>query len=275
MIVNDSITQHTIMKKLLITTLFVICLAGATMAQRGFHIGFTSIYNFSYILNQNNYETLDQVPVISKSELAYNLKFGYNLGLSTGYNFNRKYGIQAEILYNLAGQNYEDTFQPGSPYPNPYHVVREVNLRYLQIPLFFKYKFDAGQNFRMYTLVGPTIGFLLSAEETVIINDEERTDLSDPYDKFNHFDWGVSLGAGTEYFFTKYLYLNVGFRTYFGIADMNGPKIKDLEWFSKNDVSYAPSHNFRVGLNVGLHLLISPDNPFGKKTEPIEPMQTN
>ena len=263
------------MKGKLLATLFILFVALGVQAQRGFNIGFTSLYNFSYILNQNNYETLDQVSVISDSELAYDLKFGYCLGASGGFNFNRKYGIQASILYTKAGQNYEDTFRPGPPYPDPYHVIRQVDLTYLQIPVHFKYKFNAGENFRMYVMAGPAIGFLLRAEETVIINGEQRTDLTDPYDKFNHFDWGVSLGAGTEYFFTKYLYASLGFGTYFGIADMNGRQIKDLEWFSKNDVSYAPSHNFRLGLNVGIHLFISKEDPFSKKKESVNPGRTN
>lgn len=264
------------MKYLIPLLAFFLSCSLSTFAQRGFNAGVSAMFNNSWILNQNNFETLDQCNAIAKSELAYRFKFGYSVGAVLGYNFNRKYGLQTSINYNKAGQRYKDTFQPGATCPDPYTVERIVDLRYIQIPLHFKYKFDAGKNFRMYTLVGPQIGFLTGVKEEVTILGEKRTDLTDPNEKFNKFDWGVSIGAGTEYFFTENLYVNLGLMAYYGIADANGARIKQLEWFSKNDVSYQSSHNFRVGLIVGVHYLFSSSGPFKDKGDkPVVPGTTN
>lgn len=247
-------------------------------AQRGINVGVTAIFSNSWILDQNNFETLDGCDAIARSEMAYRFTFGYSAGLTYGYNFNKRLGLQSAIYYSRAGQKYDDTFHPGASCPDPYHVVRNVDLRYLQFPLQLKVKFNAGKKFRMYTLLGPQFGTLLAASERVIINDVERTDLTDPDDKFHKFDWGVTLGAGTEFFFTESLYANFGFITYYAISDLNGDKIKDVEWFSKNDVKYRSSHNFRVGLSIGVHYLFNMQNPFGgdKKNEaPVVPGQTN
>lgn len=264
------------MKKRLLVIAVIVCCSIGAYAQKGFHIGFTSMYHNTWILNQNNFETLDMCPAIAKSELAYRFKFGYSLGASFGYNFNRKYGLQSAIMYNKAGQRYEDTFQPGPTCPSPYNVERIVGLYYLQIPLQFKYKFDAGKRFRMYTLIGPQLGILMRSEEEVIINGIARTDLTPSDQKFAKIDVGATLGLGTEYFITKNIYANLGLVTYYGFTDVNGPKIRDLEWFSKNDVSYQTSNNFRVGLVFGIHYLFGSNNPFKDKSEePIEPGTTN
>lgn len=266
------------LRTITIIAAIILSASVSTYAQRGFNVGATAIFSNSWILDQNNFETLDQCDAIARSELAYKFTLGYNVGITYGYNFNKRFGIQSAIYYTKAGQKYEDTFNPGPTCPNPYHVIRKVDLRYIQFPLHFKVKFDAGKNFRMYTLLGPQFGALLSATETVNINDVERTDLTSEDEKFRKFDWGVSLGFGTEYFITKNIYANFGLITYYAIGDLNGEKIKDVEWFSKNDVKYRSSHNFRVGLSVGIHYLFDMSNPFGGKDKndgEVVPGQTN
>lgn len=266
------------LRTIIVISIVTLCVNWDAYAQKGFNVGATAIFSNAWILDQNNFETLDQCNAIARSELAYKFTFGYNVGLTYGYNFNKRFGVQSAIYYARAGQKYEDTFNPGPTCPNPYHVVRVVDLRYLQFPVHFKVKFKAGKKFKMYTLLGPQFGALISASETVTINDLERTDLTSPDDKFHKFDWGVSLGAGTEYFFTENMYANIGFITYYAIGDLNSDKIKNVEWFSKNDVKYRSSHNFRVGISVGIHYLFDMSNPFGGKEKdggPVVPGQTN
>lgn len=264
------------MRKVWVISIILLLVCGTLQAQKGFHVGVSAIFNSSWILNQNNFETLDQCSVIASSELAYTFTFGYNAGLSFGYNFNKKYGIQSGLLFNKAGQLYDDTFNPGAAAcVNPYVVSRKVRLYYLQFPVYFKYKFDAGKHFRMYSLIGPIFAARVGATESVVINGVERTDLLSTDQKFNRFDWGVSLGVGSEYFFTSNLYLNFGLVTYFGVSDLNGPTIKEVEWFSKNDVSYQKSHNFRAGIHLGVNYLFGAGNTFGGKESTVIPGQTN
>ena len=48
------------------------------------------------------------------------------------------------------------------------------------------------------------------------------------------------------------VYLTAGLHLYYGFLDVNGKAIKDLEWFSKNDISYRRSDNFRGGIQLGV-----------------------
>ncbi|MDX2001256.1 MAG: porin family protein [Chitinophagales bacterium] len=256
----------------------ILLISGASLwsnAQNGFHIGSTSTFGGSWILNQNNYETLEGCAVISKSELGYRFKFGYNLGVQMGYNFNNRIGIVWAVTYNQAGQNYEDTFNPGAAFcPDPYHVVRKIDLKYLQVPLYFKYTFGPyGKRIQYYGMLGPQLGIMLKPTETVVINGVEKTDLQSANLKFHDFDFGLALGAGADIYLNQHIYFEIGALTYLG-TDINGNYVRNLEWFSKNDVGYQSSHNFRLGLDVGIHYLFNKtaENPFKKKEGvPIPP----
>lgn len=261
--------------------MFSALLATSVLAQRGVRLGATYNPSAVFIVKQNNYETLDGCAVISRSELDYKAKWGYTVGGIVGFNFNKSLGLYSGIRYVRTGQNYEDTFNPGTQFcPSPYHVVREVDLRYLRVPLMFQYTLSfKNPKFKMYTEIGPYIGWLKSANETVVINDVERTDLTPTIDKFNKMDVGVSFGVGGEYFITRSFYLSLGLATDFGITDMNGTAVKDLEWFSKNDVGYLKSHNFNAGLSIGVHYIFNPgaSNPFKKKSggDPTSSLRIN
>jgi hypothetical protein len=261
-------TQLDQMKKTIILLTISLLISFVGYAQRGLHIGLTIAPSSVFIVNQNNFETLDRVSVISRSELDYKLKWGYAAGLQLGFNFNKHFGLQSGVGYVRTGQNYEDTFNPGAPYPTPYNVVRKVDLRYIRVPLTFQYKFHFNNTkFKMYTSIGPYFGWLLSASESVTLNDTVRTDLTPAIEKFNSLDIGMSLGVGGEYFITKNIYLNMGLAIDYGFTDMNGKAVKNLEWFSKNDVGYKKSNNFNAGLSMGIHYIFNPgaSNPFKKK----------
>jgi hypothetical protein len=256
-------------KRFTLLVILGLC-SSVAFAQRGLHLGFTAAPTASFIVKQNNYETLDGCVVISRSELDYTMKWGYTAGGVVGFNFNEHMGIQIGARYVRTGQNYEDTFNPGAQIcTNPYNVVRKVDLRYVRIPLEFRYKFDfSNPKFKMYMSAGPYIGWLIDASESVVINDVARTDLTPTIDKFDYTEIGGTFSVGGEYFITRSLYMTLGLQTDFGLTDMNGRAVKDLEWFSKNDVGYRKSRNFNTGINVGFHYIFNPgaDNPFKKKS---------
>ncbi|CAN5345981.1 hypothetical protein BH09BAC1_BH09BAC1_17000 [soil metagenome] len=263
------------MKKLLLLFALFAGFIPSLQAQRGFEVSLQGAPSAVFIVNQNNYETLDGCAVISRSELDYTSKWGYSMGGSLGYNVKKNWGIYTGIRYVRTGQNYEDTFNPGTQFcASPYHVVRTVDLRYVRVPLLFRYKFPFKNNpkFKLYASVGPYIGFLLKASEEVTINDNVRTDLTPTKEKFNKRDVGMSVGVGGEYHITRGFFLSLGLVVDYGFTDMNGVAVKDLEWFSKNDVGYKRSNNFNTGVNVGIHFVFGgTTNPFEEKKGDEEP----
>lgn len=252
--------------------LIFILVTNSLQAQKGFHVGFKSGISSAWILNQNNARTLEDYTDIAKSELAYKLKFGYNFGGVVGYNFNNNYGFQTELLYEKTGQNYEDNFTPAV---GPLNVIRRIDLRYFNIPVLFKYTSKNKENIKAYVLAGPQFGMLLRAKELVLLNGIEKIDNLSASEKFRTFDGGFALGAGVDVFFMKNFYISLGMLNYIGISDINSDAVRDF--ISKNDDSYKSSKNFRSGLNIGLHYLLSgrkispwktPSFPFEKTEKP-------
>jgi hypothetical protein len=252
------------MKTLFLSLLIVFTVT--VTAQKGFHIGASGTFNSAWILNQNNYGTLGpfQLGVVRSSEMNYKLTWGGNAGIVLGYNFKKNWGIQTEIQYNITGQKYEDNFEgpatiPEGTFTGRVNVKRDIRLSYLQIPLLAKFICSKGRTAKFFMCLGPQVGVRLTAREEVrIANYIYLPDSLDynPKQKFQTIDVGIALQLGTEIYVTDHLYFDVGLSVYGGLYDINGNALRNLDWYSKNDVNYQKSYNFRGGLMVGLHYII-------------------
>lgn len=256
------------------TVWLLLMLLGGIMeaqAQKGFHIGTTTTLNGSFIVNQNNYETLDEVPAISHSSLAYRYTWGYNLGFAMGYNFNKKIGILTSITYNKGGQHYDDTFHPDpADYPGAYHVTRRIDLSYIQIPVLFKYNFGPyKRKTNIYAMAGPELGVLLKAQEQIWINGSPKEGMQPANQKFRNIDFGIAVGTGVDYYILPQLYIEAGLLGYISVIDINSEYIQSENWFGNNNVKYKKSYNLHPGIDVGIHFLFSKgaNNPFHKKED--------
>jgi len=242
------------MKRSILFLSLVLFIGQLAYAQKGVHLGVEGAFNSVWIVNQNNYGTLDRFsdPLVRKSELAYKYKFGYHVGAQFLYNFGKSLGLQVETFYYKGGQNYEDNMQEG---PGRINVKRFVDLSYVQIPISFKYIAGKRTRVKFYTNLGLQFGFLVSRNEKVLMNNVLKVDSSglSVEEKFKNFDIGIQFGLGTHIYCTEHIYFSLGFSSYYGLRDLNGAAINDLDWFSKNDVQYQRSHNFRAGLQIGLH----------------------
>ena len=93
--------------------------------------------------------------------------FGFHLGIIIDIGFNDHFLISPEILYTNAGakQSIDQTSNfdnLGIKTSNTVKGTNYINLGYLQMPIFLKYKLDNGLNFSF----GPTIDYLLSGNYT-------------------------------------------------------------------------------------------------------------
>lgn len=257
------------MKKLYaIAALLSFC--AYTYAQTGFDIGVSGTFNSSWIYTQNNYGTLApfQNAIIRTSEMDYLPTWGGNGGLSIGYNFNRFVGAKVEVQYSTAGQKYEDNFEgpaiiPQDTFGSPserVNVKRQIKLSYVQIPVMVKVMTKKGRVAKFFAALGPQFGFRTFAQENVQVANYEYTYSPianfSPKDKFKSVDVGIALQFGTDIYATDHLYIEVGLNVYQGLTDINGKKLRDLGWYSQNDVEYHKSYNARFGLMVGVHYII-------------------
>ncbi len=255
------------MLRFLIAVLFF---ASSVRAQEGFHIGVNGAFNASFILNQNNYGTLAPFsqPPVKQSELAYIFTPGGNAGINLGYNFKRDWGVEAHLLYNKAGQHYEDDMSGpavlpqgtfGTPGNNRVKVKRNIDFQYLQIPVLVKY--SVGDKLtKFYVSAGPVIGTRLTAKENVNIAGYDYLPDSIKFttnEKFSPIDFGFALNFGVEIWFKEAWFINIGLHSFCSILDINGKKMREVDYYSKNDIEYQQSRNFYTGLNVGVNYLFN------------------
>jgi len=238
------------------------------MMRKGLHIGIVGSFNSSWILNQNNYNTLREfdIPIVRQSEMDYVFTWGGNVGVEIGYNFHKHWGLQLEPSFSWAGQTYDDDFLgsvakndltspnrvPETRYVN---VHRTIKLQYVQIPLMVKYQARLDDRTNFFVMLGPQVGIRTFGSEAVTVN---YANYADPYrftpdQKFQKLDVGLALNFGVDAYIKEWMFISVGLPIYVGITDFNGSALRKIDWYSKNDLNYQSSRNFRVGLQVGFH----------------------
>ncbi len=257
-----------IMKNHILSVLLVL-IAVVSFAQKGFHIGVSGTFSTTFIYTQNNYGTLAPfaIAVVRGSEMNYRLTIGGRTGIVAGYNFNHNWGLQAELQYLSTGQKYEDNFTGPATIPGytfgagggRVNVKREIRLSYIRVPIMAKFISNGGHTAKFYGALGPELGIRIGAKEEVKIADHiylpDNLAFSSS-EKFQAVDIGIALQLGTEVYVTDHLYLDIGFSSVIGVFDINGKKLKTLEWYSKNDVKYQKSFISNVGLVAGIHYII-------------------
>lgn len=242
------------MKKLLYLLPVILFFSIHANAQKGKEviIGVNGAITNVWVVNQNFY---------GEPEIDYAPKMGYTGGINLGYDFNGNAGIMAEVHYSLQGQKYDGKQTFGG---NTYNTERNIDLRYMNIPLFFKYAFGQDQT-RFRVLIGPQIGILLNASQEylrdgVVINTKKtdlnnkvfQTDASDIKDRFEKNDFSFAIDIGTDITLSKAFFLTAGLRGNYGFQDVNAEpyRLKNL------DGEYNPSHNLWGGLYFGINYRI-------------------
>lgn len=234
--------------------------------EKAFHIGLAGVFSSNWILNQNNFGTLDGFnnSLVKRSELDYEFTFGGGGGIDFGYNFSNRHGIQSGLYIIKQGQKYKDEMGQEIGSSLKYvEVKRNIRLNYIKIPILYKFELlsKRGNSYKKvnyFFSLGPEVGILYKVNETVEIADptiENNIEGVKDSDKFKPIDIGFSINNGINIRANKNLYFSTSINLCIGLMDINGKTIKDLEYFSKNDVKYKPSHNFNASINVGIHYL--------------------
>jgi hypothetical protein len=109
-------------------------------------------------------------------------------GLQVDYWFNTMWAFNGQLLYVQKGAKFvsSSTDQTTS-------VTDVVSTNYLEIPLTAKVRFGDDGTVRFYATLGPTIGFLLSANAA--LNGGTATDIKD---QFASTDFGAIGGVGLD-----------------------------------------------------------------------------
>ncbi len=246
------------MKKILVIVVGLVILVSLnTQAQKGKEIilGVGGAFTTVWIINQSFY---------GEPEVDYAPKIGYAGSLNLGYNFTESISVITELQYSLQGQKYDGDQKIGG---TEYKALRDIDLRYLNIPLFFKYAFGSGgTKFRF--MAGPQVGILLGANQDYTRDGKKySSDLaafpsqlnlegesfqpgaSDITERYEKTDFSLVIDIGADVHLSDLLYISGGIRGHYGLMEINAVpyQIKNL------DGEYTASKNLWGGIYVGIN----------------------
>ena len=246
-------------------------------AQQGFHVGLTTGYYRTLILDKGLFDAP-----------TYEHQSSYRaapIGLALGYQWDSGNGIQLEIIKAKIGQEFDirHIASPGAAYTTV--GQKEIELDYLQVPLLFK--LQSGENKARFSFMfGPQVSFLQEAYDietfdqspvryegntsVTVVPGREYTIGSTETDaiyNFNSVAIGGVLGLGLDYYITDGLYVSGNLRLGYNFTEMReeegGTKHVDTP---ANTTSNQPTTANRLyakelrtaafgGLQVGVHYL--------------------
>lgn len=206
-------------------------------AIRGFHVGLESGLNNSLILLKEN--TL--APIVG-SNIHRKLDLAPYYGISVGYDFSRKFGVEAEwILHSNQGQKYEELRY------NKIRINGEIDLEYMHLPLMLKYKMcrmgGKSLNPRVVNFIAG-IQYSRLKEASVTVNDLDLINATKP---FNRDELGFLLGIEYDLFVKENYFLTLGTR-----ASISS----DLRSFPYFVPEASQTYNVLVGVNASFHYLM-------------------
>jgi len=173
-------------------------------AVRGFHIGvdFGSHRNW-FVFRQDALNPM----IISDVEIQQP-KYGTQYGVSLGYDFSHKFGMEIEGIFRSAqGIRFQEIRYNGKLVINA-----ELDLDYMHFPVIFKYKWSKISS-RTYNprVLNLLAGLQYSRLKTVdYISD--WSDFEVPEDMFNKNELGITFGLEYDFFLHKNFYISFGAR---------------------------------------------------------------
>jgi opacity protein-like surface antigen len=124
-----------------------------------------------------------------RSDMDFDSKIGFNLGVFAEINLSDKLIFQPELLYSTQGASLEQSFDS-----NSFKITNSVD--YLNIPLTLKY----GVTDKLFLEFGPQLGFLLSGESKYeeTYGGETTSETEDIKEFTNSIDFGLNFGVSFD-----------------------------------------------------------------------------
>lgn len=135
---------------------------------------------------------------------------GYGVGAFLGVNFSKHLGVQAEVIYTSINQKYTDQ-----------DVSREINLKYINIPLLLSFNTDKSAPVNLNIVAGPQIG--LSTGSSIKSTGGDGTVTSQAVLSVKKNDLGIAYGLGVDFGLNpgKTFRLGLGYRGVLGLVDIS------------------------------------------------------
>ncbi len=136
--------------------------------------------------------------------------FGFGIGGMLAFNFTNHMGIQSELIYNSLSQKYKDQ-----------ELDREINVRYLNIPIMFSLNTGKANPINLNIVFGPQLGFNMGS--SIKKSGSSSSDTITYVLATKRSDIGFAYGAGLEFMLntTRTIRMDIGFRGMYGLVNIS------------------------------------------------------
>ena len=273
------------LKLLLIVGLFITQF-DVSFAQISVHVGATTAYNATFVLDKG----LSEDPRYS-STITYNwAPIGFNFGVD----FSRTFGLSLESILSHQGQIYEivDVAEK---------VVgqRTIDVSYVNLPLLMRFMSGGNGTTRANFNLGPQLSLLTEASEMMqyaastqtfppgaelppgATNIDEHPDgsvtadvpaqspqeiMSKEMNSFKNAEFQIAAAFGLDIDLAKHLYLSTQIRANYSLTDMrNGDVIDAIKEGNTSDI-FGQRANLAVGVQMGIHYVFGSTRSFKYKS---------
>jgi len=150
------------------------------------------------------------IKTTSGGTVTSQVTLGYGVGAMLGFNFSEHVGIQGEVIYNSFSQKYKDQ-----------DLQREINVRYLNIPVLLSLNTGKSRPVNLNAVIGPQFGFNMGSSITA--SGSSSTDTLTTVLAIKKSDFGFAYGAGLEFMLntTRTIRLDLGFRGVYGFVNIS------------------------------------------------------
>ncbi len=138
---------------------------------------------------------------------------GYGVGAALGFNFTKHVGMHMELIYNSLSQKYKDQ-----------ELDREINVRYINIPLLISFNTGKSNPVNLSIVAGPQLG--LNVGSSIRGSGENNSDTLTAVLATKKSDFGFAYGAALEFALneTRTIRMDIGFRGVYGFANISDTK---------------------------------------------------
>lgn len=146
----------------------------------------------------------------SGGEVKGEVQLGYGIGGLLGVRITKHVGVQAEVIYSSLSQKYAED-----------NREREVNLKYINIPLLLSLNTGKTKMINLNLVAGPQIG--VSIGSSLRSSGSSSSDSTTAVLSVKKGDLGVAYGAGIDFGLNpdRTVRLSLGYRGVLGLIDIS------------------------------------------------------
>lgn len=172
---------------------------------------------------------------------------GFMMGLTFRYTEEKTFGLIAEL--NFMQQGWKEDFEE-----LPFNYSRK--LTYVQIPILTHIYFGS-RKFKGFVNLGPSVSYMISESTSANFDYEQTATVPDfPHNRMteqlytpvkNKMDYGISGGAGIEFFINRRNSIVLEGRYYYGLGNIFPSSKADTFAASRNScIQITLGYNFRI-----------------------------